>query len=260
MFGYPIKKAYFSGLFLSIFLLSLAVSAAEFDTGDAKFDWGTGVANSWDWNKVTGYSDGSVGLFKDMNTEVFNGENSFGKTRTVSMFSFGANKIEIADASLLSAQDSFDHQLSNGFERFTTISSSDGLPAFGLITEDLVTISDEAFKNEFNPASINTKKTLILPNNYDAVKASKLGNQLSTLESGQFDVRLVNFNNYDEMMLLFGTNWGEWFKLFADPDLWTLLKTQKDSNVDIEDHMNFWDSNGAITCRWGYESDTQVTL
>jgi hypothetical protein len=268
-------KASLTCILVIVSLLSLA-DAEEISINNDAGESGIGISgsldpwqvvvNSWDQNSVTAYSNDDMSLFKDMKTVFYPIDSSIEKLRTVSMYTYGANKIEIADTSWLQAQDDLGNTWSTGFERYSTLRDSNGMQPFGLITVDLERLTNEEAMG-FDPALVNTQMTLLLSDTYDPARIAKLTEQLNSygIATGTaFNIQTVNFNNYDEMVSLYGTAWSDWFQLFRDPEMWSLFKTALEGEGDLtyEDIMNrhFGDSNGPITCVWGSGTYTSISV
>jgi hypothetical protein len=139
---------------------------------------------------------------------------------------------------------------------------------FGIITEDFEKLTNGGLGEGLNPASVNTQITLLLSDTYDPSRIAKLTEQLNSLGTTMgttFNIQTVSFNNYDEMLSLYGESWGDWFELFGNQEIWSLFKTADgngDDPLTYDDIMNrrYRDSNGAITCVWGSNTNTRISV
>lgn len=270
----PIFKTSLLSVLLVVIILVLVANAEDFDltgnelTSGFSFDNGQLSVYSWDRNLVSAYGNDDMGLFKNMKTALSQTDSSIDKLRKVSMFTFGANKLDIADTSILNAQDNMNNMMSTGFERYSTLTDKNGMMPFGLIAEDFETLSTEGLGQGLSQGMLNTKITLILPDTFDPVKADKFVAQLNSLNTNMhttFDVKLVNFNSYEDMLSLYGASWGEWFSVFNDPEVWAPFKEalkNGDDELTYEEIMNshYKESNGGITCVWGSNLYTRTSV
>jgi hypothetical protein len=242
----------------------------EVGNPDQNFNWDHfASAGSFDQRRVAAYSNGPMALLNGMYTQLYPGTDSVEKLRKTTMFSSGADLLEIDDISYLMGTNDQGNVITSGYKKSSILRN---MPyPFAIIKEDLMTLSDVGE----NLGDLTSKTIVMIPSanidgmdemNQELIKAfgTTGGNVFIKTFKYDSDIKtLFNMGDLDLGTYMGKMSWDELFGIFNDPRLWNALEDARNSkNGEYEENnlRYYSDSSHGITCNWGYENGVVVPL
>jgi hypothetical protein len=239
----------------------------DFDLNDLDEDGTRYTFNSQDFQRVTSYSNGPLGLTTTLQSSLTPlADGGWEKTRKTALFSYGSEKLVLSEASKMTIIDATSsNPVEYGYEIDETLNGF-SFP-FAVAREDLwrLSASDSTLTD-----SISTTY-LLLPSNFDQTFGM---DQLAMAFGKDSNVKEITFQYdsatralvLDQSLGLDLSNyfaddtWDMFNEVFNNKEIWGLLhdmaskeKARREAEENAGMPQRFWweESEGGVTCLWG---------
>ena len=228
------------------------------------------IVSSKDVQSISTFSNGPLGLWSAMNTEILEDDGTLKKSRESGFFSYGSELLNIEEFSWLIAEDQLGNEFySDGY--YINTSLKDAMLPFAVIREDMITLSDLSMMNNEAMDSVSVTRLLLYEDFYESYDIDALNRafgESSTVDEVLFryDPELGSLDPMNESTLdmsMFGDIWSEFGSIFNNPEIMKMfndfakeqLERQRQEQEN-EDKFNtienmFGDCNGGVCCKWG---------
>lgn len=228
------------------------------------------IVSSKDVQSISTFSNGPLGLWSAMNTNILEDDGTLKKSRESGFFSYGSELLNIEEFSWLIAEDQLGNEFySDGY--YINTSLKDAMLPFAVIREDMITLSDLSLMNNEALDSVSVTRLLLYEDFYESYDIDALNRAFG--ESSNVDEVLFRYDpelgSLDPMnestldMSMFGDIWSEFGSIFNNPEIMKMfndfakeqLERQRQEQEN-EDKFNtienmFGDCNGGVCCKWG---------
>lgn len=223
-----------------------------------------------DVQRISTFSNGPLGLWSAMNTNVLAEDGTLKKSRESGFFSYGSELMNIEEFSWLTTEDPLGNELYNDGYYINATLIDAKLP-FAVIREDMITLSDLSMMDNEALNSSSVTRLLLYEDFYDSYdidalnqafgKSSKIDQVLF-----RYDPELQSLDPLNQSVLdmsMFGDIWSEFGNIFNNPEIMKMFndfakeqlerQKQEQENKDKFDTIEnmFGDCNGGVCCKWG---------
>lgn len=253
---------------------------SNFTNEDAFFDYETQMPiddpsdaltiSARDMQSISTFSNGPLGLWSVMNTNILSEDGTLKKSRETGVFSYGSELMLIKQYSWLTAEDEFGNEFySDGYFINTTL--LDAKLPFAVIREDTITLSQLSIMNNEALNSSSVTKLLLYEDFYDSYDIDALNRAFGESSDVnevlfRYDPELASLDPMSESnldMSMFGDIWSEFGRIFNNPEVMKLFndfakeqleKQKQEQNNDDKQFQieNMFDKcDGGVCCKWG---------